>query len=196
MKKKTKEDFIGAHKLYNGVYVTGLFYSGITIYNQQVRTLNLLYQLKKAGNLQSTPRKIVIIGGGISGVTAALGLTNLGYEVSILEEKSILLHLQHGCTIRKIHPNLYKWPSVDSLKPFTELPFANWTSSDAASIERSLVAQFNDEKKRVKESLTSYFQVSKVKINISKKIIRFKYKNLKDNSFDCEIKYSLILIAK
>lgn len=183
-----------AHQLGPGVFVTGLSYSGITIYNQQVRTLNLIYQLREKRHLQSPPKEIVIIGGGISGVTAAMALLKLGYSVSMLEEKSILLHLQHGCTTRKIHPHLYKWPEADSLKPFTELPIGNWEAGDASTIERNLVGQFGQMAKNSK-MLRTFYQVSELKIITSNKAVRFTYKDVRDRECETEIKYSLLLIA-
>src|SRR5271170_6510918 len=98
----TSDNFLDAHKLYRNVYITGMYYSGITIYNQQVRTLNLVYFLTKKGisKKPSGASKIVILGGGLAGITGALSFRKLWYNGVILEEKSMRLHLQHGSTTR------------------------------------------------------------------------------------------------
>lgn len=193
-KKITKEEFLRAHQIHDKVYVTGMFYSGITIYNQQVRTLNLVYFLTNS-TLMAKPGSgvnIVIIGGGVSGLTASLAFKRLGYQVTLLEEKALLLHLQHGCTTRQIHPNLALWPRAESLKPFTELPFANWTAGDAASIEKTLIKEFEEEKAKSAGSLEVVCNVDIKKTKIDLQKCKVDYTALEEDHF---IKYDLLLLA-
>jgi hypothetical protein len=189
----TKEDFLNAHKLNDKVYATGMFYSGITIYNQQVRTLNLIYFLIETGRIESPEKskEIVILGGGISGLTASIAFKRLGYKVSLLEQKALLLHLQHGCSTRQIHPNLYLWPKVDSLKPFTELPFANWTASDASVIEKELIGQYETEKRKKNGKITNYYNVAEAIVDLNSRKINFTHSEKKRSS----IKFSFLLLA-
>lgn len=145
MNEPDLSNFIDAHKLDSNIYIMGVFYPGITIYNQQIRTLNLVYQLHKNSYIKDNKGSVVVIGGGISGVTAAMALSNLGYKTLLLEKKSILIPMQHGSTTRKVHPNLYDWPQTNSLKPYTELPFLNWSYADAGSVERIITNEFETE---------------------------------------------------
>src|SRR4051794_37203117 len=59
------------------LYLLGTFEKGLTIYNQQVRALNLVWAM-----IQTAPkaalRKVAVIGGGFAGLTAAAGLLEKG----------------------------------------------------------------------------------------------------------------------
>lgn len=191
-------DFLNAHKIRENIYITGMFYSGITIYNQQIRTLNLIYFLTKPERKNGENKlikNVVIIGGGISGLTAALGLRKLGSRVSILEEKSLLLHMQHGSSTRKIHPNLYEWPKPNSLKPFTELPFANWLSDEAANIEKILIREFYSVKDENSSKLKEFCNVAIEEIKEKESLIELSYCNQGGKTEKKKIKYDLLLLA-
>ena len=175
----TVDEFIQAHRLDDNVFATGIFYPGITIYNQQIRTLNLIHFLHSK-KLLNNRNPIIVIGGGISGVTAAVALNHLNYDVNLLEQKSILIHLQHGSTTRKIHPNLYDWPATNSTRPYTELPFLNWKYSDAAILERTLISELSRHRDSRTKKLNVYYSVRNQQshipiLNLKKKEVRFSH---------------------
>jgi NADPH-dependent 2,4-dienoyl-CoA reductase/sulfur reductase-like enzyme len=118
-------------------FVIGAFEGGITIYKQQVRALNLLYAIHLKAQLQRVS-KIAVVGGGVSGVTAAAAAAALGYEVYLFERRPILLHLQHGCDTRWVHPHLYDWPDPGSERPYAELPLLNWRESTASEVTEQI----------------------------------------------------------
>ncbi|MBV9925568.1 MAG: FAD-dependent oxidoreductase [Acidobacteria bacterium] len=122
-------------------FFLGAFQGGITLYKQQVRALNLLYAIQLRKRLQPGAR-IAVIGGGVSGVTAAAAAAALGYEIYLFERRPILLHLQHGCDTRWVHPHLYDWPDPGSERPYAELPLLNWREGTASEVTEQLEKGF------------------------------------------------------
>lgn len=188
----TPTKFLSAHRLMKDIYITGMYYSGITIYNQQVRTLNLVFLLCETRKIPSpkSSKDIVIIGAGVSGITAAIAFKTLGYNVVLFEKQSLLLHLQHGCSTRQIHPNLEFWPREEALKPFTELPFANWDAGDASSIEKKLVREIEQRSRDKHNPGSIEFQYPVNDIRLYPKSNSIKFKSNKST-----IKYSLLFLA-
>src|SRR5712692_2890798 len=70
---------------WSGIYVLGCFARYVTVYSQQVRALNLVYGLYKTDKLNGSSR-IVVIGGGAAGLTAAVAAARLGATVTLLEK--------------------------------------------------------------------------------------------------------------
>jgi hypothetical protein len=130
-------------------FVIGGFESGITIYKQQVRALNLIYSLHEKRRIQQNA-KIAIIGGGLSGVTAAVAAAALGYEVYLFERRPILLHLQHGCDTRWVHPHIYNWPAYGAERPYAGLPLLDWRESTAGSVVEQIQRDYERIKKKIK----------------------------------------------
>ncbi|MBK9688435.1 MAG: FAD-dependent oxidoreductase, partial [Saprospiraceae bacterium] len=89
----------------NNLFILGSFEKRITVYSQQVRSINLVYSLYKVYNFNLNTR-IGIIGGGAAGITAAISAARLGATVH-LYEKSSILNLWSQCKVRKIHPNIF-----------------------------------------------------------------------------------------
>src|SRR5215211_6781602 len=85
---------------YGKVFIIGRGGGGpITVYSQQLRALNLVSALCKK-NLLSPNNDVVVVGGGIAGVTAGAAAALHGAKVTILEQGEELLHLQRGCHTR------------------------------------------------------------------------------------------------
>jgi len=108
--------YLDASRFSEGIYVVGVTQTGVTVYNQQVRSLNLTYILTKNNLINAANPKIAIIGGGIAGITAASSfiLKHPSCKVSLFEQHADLCPLQQGSDSRWLHPNIYEWPDFGS----------------------------------------------------------------------------------
>jgi hypothetical protein len=136
------EEILNDYRIDEGIFILGLRDEKVTVYSQQIRSLNLIYALKKEGHI-SENSKIAIIGGGIAGVTAAAAALSLGTSVSLYEQRPILCHLQHGCHTRWIHPHLYNWPLPGAENPMAGVPLVNWIAGPAAVVSDQILGSFN-----------------------------------------------------
>lgn len=135
-------------------FIVGTFERGVTFYRQQIRALNLIYAMVEARDdsdkLKIKPKsRIVVIGGGAFGVTAAAAAAYAEFSVVVVERQQIL-HLQHGCDTRWLHPRSYDWPDPASQSQLARLPIMNWAASTAALVASELERQFQEltEKRR------------------------------------------------
>jgi CheY-like chemotaxis protein len=124
------------------IYVLGSFEQRVTLYSQQVRALNLVHALFEERRLAAGSR-VAVIGGGASGVTAAVALAHLGATVELIERTDVLLPLQRGCRTRWIHPHIYDWPEVGSEDDEAALPLVGWRAGYAHDVARSLEGAFD-----------------------------------------------------
>lgn len=141
---KEGENYLKLFKIADNKYLIGVFQKGITFYKQQVRALNLFNELIRAKVLVPPSKtgvgkkrmRICVIGGGIGGMTFSAVALKTGFEIMLIEEKPVLLPMQHGCEVRKIHPNIYDWPESgkDSLSPNAVLPVLSWESGTASRV--------------------------------------------------------------
>jgi hypothetical protein len=132
----------------NRFFIAALDGSGITLYKQQVRALNLVFALEVQKRLEKGQRKIAVIGSGASGATAAAAAIVLGYEVHLFEQRPFPLHLQHGCDTRWVHPRLYDWPQPGSEHPYAQLPLLNWQAGTAADVAEQILNDFEEIKEK------------------------------------------------
>lgn len=123
------------------VYVIGCFERRLTIHSQQTRAFNLIYSLFKTDRLK-IGHHVIIVGGGISGVTAAAAASAKGCRVTLLERKSRLMHLQQGCHTRWVHPSIYDWPADENQTEKTQLPFLNWEAARAGDVVEQLLREW------------------------------------------------------
>lgn len=103
------DPFLAAHRLSSGVYAL----SGrvpISIRDQLVRAHYLVDRLFSTAQL-GVGDKLVVVGGGASGVTAAILAARRGAKVQLLEATKSPFHLQRVCTTRWIDPVQYDWPA-------------------------------------------------------------------------------------
>jgi threonine dehydrogenase-like Zn-dependent dehydrogenase len=105
---------------YPNTYFIGSKSIRLTFLSQQVRAFNLIWALQEKRCLG---KSVAVIGGGLAGMTAALAAQEAGAAVTLYERKADLLHLQRGCQLRFIHPNVYDWPDPESSDAFTRLPW-------------------------------------------------------------------------
>ncbi|KAF9262389.1 FAD/NAD(P)-binding domain-containing protein [Marasmius fiardii PR-910] len=77
-----------------------------------------------AGKIEPVPLHFVIVGGGITGLTCALGLRHIGYTVTVLEKKGAahMHRMTGGC---RIPPNLtkilFKWGLSEAIQDISIL---------------------------------------------------------------------------
>jgi len=121
-------------RIARNIYLLGSFETALTIYNQQVRALNLVWSMVEC-KPPNTLQRVAIIGGGFAGLTAAAGLLHKGVShVSIFEKRSVLCPLQQGSDARWVHPRIYEWPDRGSELPTAALPLLNWSAGRASDV--------------------------------------------------------------
>ncbi len=148
----TATDYLAVTSLTPDIFLIGLLDSGVTIFNQQVRALNLIWALDNSGRLRQAST-IAVVGGGIAGLTAAMALRKIfsltadssPRTVTIFEQRSVLCPLQRGCATRWIHPHIYNWPEEGSTNPSAGLPIMNWRAGRASDVAASIVTHWEDE---------------------------------------------------
>jgi hypothetical protein len=144
----TPTDYLAVTSLTPDIFLIGLLYSGVTIFNQQVRALNLIWALDHAKRLESASA-IAVVGGGIAGLTAAMALRKIFSSspgsphrtVTLFEKRSVLCPLQRGCATRWVHPHIYEWPEEGSTNPSAGLPVTNWRAGRAADVATGIVSR-------------------------------------------------------
>jgi len=135
--------YLELFKITDQKYIIGVYEGGQTFYKQQIRALNIFDALKKTGKIPENKNfRIAIIGGGIAGLTFAAAALKSKVKVSLFEKGTRTLHIQAGCTIRDIHPNIYDWPSENCGEKDTSLPVLDWTFGKAADVVESITAEF------------------------------------------------------
>ena len=138
------KDYLELFKITDKKYIIGVYESGITFYKQQIRALNIFDALKKAGTIPEDKKfTIAVIGGGIAGLTFAAAALKSKVRVCLFERGSQTLHIQAGCTIRDIHPNIYDWPSRNFAEEHTSLPVLDWKFGNADAVVKTVKKEFN-----------------------------------------------------
>ncbi|MDW9636049.1 hypothetical protein GYB73_08655 [Sinorhizobium meliloti] len=139
----TLDDWITASTLpgSDGLYFLGTFERRITFYSQQVRAFRLVRALHERGILKSNDT-IAVVGGGAAGVTCALALGLLDYDVSLYDPADEVLQLQ-SASPRLLHPHIYEWPALGSLDKSAGLPFLDWDLDTGKPIAERLAAEFH-----------------------------------------------------
>ncbi|OJU74085.1 MAG: hypothetical protein BGO09_09800 [Bacteroidetes bacterium 47-18] len=168
------EEYLSLFKISPQKYLIGIYQNGITVYKQQVRALNIFFALVKTKKLKKGDT-VGIIGGGIAGITFAAAAMKSNMKVVIAEKESKYLHLQHGCSIRILHPYIYDWPDDNAFLPFTELPVLNWKCNSADDVVKQILDEFEEiEKDFIKEfeneldmTFNSYLNATEISVENS-----------------------------
>ena len=131
------------HMRRHQIYVLGCFEAKKTVFTQQTRAMTLIHALFKAGKI-GKGRKICIIGGGISGMAAAVAAAETGTRVVLLEKEPELVPVIDRKSQRYLHPRFYDWPEKGCEHGSTDfpLPALNWTAGRAETVISTLVDQF------------------------------------------------------
>jgi hypothetical protein len=131
------------------VLVIGHGAGQVTVYSQQIRALNLIWALSAQRQLEGD--HIVVVGGGVAGVTAAAAAMLHGARVTLLERSEELLHLQRGCHTRHLHPRIYEWPDRTARRAAAGLPILDWSVGTASDVAERMLADFYNIRLRVEE---------------------------------------------
>lgn len=136
-----RDEFFRRHE----IYALGCFEQKKTVYTQQSRALTLIHALFKAGKI-SRETKVAIVGGGVSGMTAAIAAAEIGARVVLCEQASELSPIQRDCEHRWLHPFFYDWPNENCDLDVTDLPLRhlNWSAGRASDVFQHLAAQFKE----------------------------------------------------
>lgn len=124
-------------------FILGIFQPGVTVYNQQLRSLNIIHAMVELQELSNVDR-IAVIGGGIAGLTFTTAALKLGYSIDLYEKSHLLIPFQYGCETRRIHPHFYNWPEPLSEYPYCDLPFFSWNHDSASTIVKSIYDTFKN----------------------------------------------------
>jgi hypothetical protein len=122
-----------------GLFVLGCYEKRVTIYNQQVRALNLIWALQ-----DRRPASIAVVGAGAAGLTASVAAASCGCRVSVFERLASPLAFIGSSDRRWVHPHIYDWPSECSENPQAGLPFLNWRGNPVPKVVDDLIAQWTD----------------------------------------------------
>jgi hypothetical protein len=160
------------------VYILGCFETRVTLLSQQIRALNLIYSLFNERILKKGSR-VAVIGGGVSGITAAAGAAFLECQVTLLEKNHYLLHLLRGNTTRWIHPHIYDWPEEGAENPNAGLPILNWRAGLAGDVTRQILNQWESFQYKDRIKVITGVDITeigfKMPVEISWNSIGFKY---------------------
>ena len=131
------------------IYLIGTFSSGVTVWGQQIRALNLAWCLIEQGKLGVKPkrrRNIAVVGAGFAGLTlvAALLKKQVECRITLFEEHDTLLPLQQGSDSRWLHPHIYEWPDKGSEADVAMLPIMNWTAARASDVVVQVLRDWRD----------------------------------------------------
>lgn len=128
------------------VFVLGSLSKGVTVYQQQVRALNLAWALRELNvHGRRTLSNVAVIGGGAAGLTFAAAISSFpGVQVTLFEQRWDLCPLQQGSDTRWLHPFIYNWPAAGSRRPSASLPVLNWTAGRASDVAAKMLDTFGD----------------------------------------------------
>jgi hypothetical protein len=128
-----------------GVYVCGCLERWVSIQLQATRALNLLWGLVSEGRVPRGGR-VLVVGGGFAGLTAAAAFSRLGVKATLLERGKELLATQRNNRVRWIHPHIHEWPRKGSLEPSAGLPLLNWRAGLSADMAAEVLRGFEEER--------------------------------------------------
>ncbi|MGC2236394.1 MAG: FAD-dependent oxidoreductase [Pyrinomonadaceae bacterium] len=172
-------------------FVIGMFERGVTVVKQQTRALNLIYSLQVENKIPENSQ-IAIIGGGISGITAAAAALSFGHSVYLFEKNPFLCHLQRGCETRWLHPHIYDWPVSGSELPYARLPLLSWKAGTAANVVDQILTSFE---KLVKDKENkSFHRFMNASLTIKKQAIKW-LNSSNGNRASGEKRFDIIIFA-
>lgn len=110
---------------------------------QQQRALNLAQSIiRRYGDEWLQHKKIAILGGGVAGCTLMAAFWKNQIRAELFEMGDDVLSLQNSADHRLVHPNYNRWPMLDGMRNFTNLPLMNWYAAPAPRVLEQLKAEF------------------------------------------------------
>lgn len=199
-------DYLGVTSLNDGIFLIGSLDSGVTIFNQQIRALNLIWALDSADRLSSASA-IAVVGGGIAGLTAAMALRKIfslaphstDRTITLFERRSVLCPLQRGCGTRWVHPHIYDWPEPGSTNPSAGLPIMNWRAGRASDMATTIIAEW--EKREPDEpKVEEWRNLRYIKIHHATKEVEWVGEQFDDHCTSSQVsgakqKFDIIILA-
>lgn len=137
------------------IFCLGANVGRISFASQQTRALNLIWALGKQGLLNSD-KLVAVVGGGVSGITAATAVRGFGCSVRVFEEGGSELYRQRWTTHRHVHPTVNWWPKAELL-PTTALPFMNWGFANCHEVIEVMYRTWSNMEKKSNGSVTIQF---------------------------------------
>jgi hypothetical protein len=148
---------------YNETFILGSFAKRVTVKSQQVRALNLIHSLVKTGKIKAG-KKVLIVGAGFAGLTAAAATLRAGCDVTVLEQSVSSLSLQRNCRHRYLHPNILDWPTEGSSNPNADLPLLNWTAGLSDRIIAHVDSEFEQIRRQTRSAYRGIFGANPINI--------------------------------
>jgi hypothetical protein len=136
--------FYGSNNTAGPFVVRGRRGRPVALFTQQARALNLVWALA-GGTLEGKKlvgKSVVVVGGGVAGLTAATAAAVAGAKVTVLEQMSELMPLQRGCHHRFLHPRFFDWPHRMAGMAAAPLPLLDWTADTAARVADQIIEGF------------------------------------------------------
>jgi tetratricopeptide (TPR) repeat protein len=177
-----------------GIFVLGCFERRVTLYSQQVRALNLVHSLFQAGREREgrlrAGSKVLVIGGGAAGLTAAAGAAVRDCQVTLLEQMGVPLPMFRDNATRWIHPHIYEWPRPGSEEPQAKLPLLDWKADLAREVAEQLLTQWELLKNRY--SISAHYNVQNIRIraqdaNSPQRLVTWNASGHNEGRFDAVI---------
>ena len=125
------------------VFVMNPNFRRSNFYSQQIRSLALIREMFSRKELVENKSEIIVIGGGITGLTMSAAAITGNVGVTIIEKHAIM-HNYSESAHRELHPNLIFWPFQDP-RAFTNLPFLYWSCNSARDVAVAIVDQWKSE---------------------------------------------------
>jgi hypothetical protein len=179
------------------IYYIGTFNAGVTVLSQQTRALNLALAMVESGLIRCAipdrkpPKavKIAIVGAGLAGLTFAAGLIakHAAAEITIFEERDVLIPLQHGSDSRWLHPQIYDWPGPISEMTAAMLPIMNWTAARASDVAVQILTAWKAFAARTDARVTLFCNTRHLQIQEEGRFFRLEWVGEKRNSEDGSI---------
>lgn len=164
-------------------FILGCTESRVTFNSQQIRAFNLIWALFDQKVIDKNS-KVGIVGGGLSGMTAAAALHLKECDVTLFHESDELMDMQRGNLSRFIHPNIYDWPHAGCEIDYTNLPCLNWCAGNAEEV----AMQIEDHWKELGSSISVRLNTRIEKVEFNYRKTRVYIADSADNEpFDCVI---------